>query len=676
MNIRKKTRYLVSSVLITIQLFTFLFIGTLGMAQTRKLALIVAVGNYPESSGWEKLSSVKDVDIVTEALLQQGFLEEHIIALKDRQATKAGILAAFKDLNQKATGGDIIYFHFSGHGQQITDDNGDEIFDGLDEALIPYDAGIDYTSCVAKGANHLRDDLLGELLDKLRKRVGSTGDVIAVLDACNSGTATRSIGQSRGTDRIFSIPGLVTITNPEIYTRQSFFEVTEDKSLAPLVIISGSGAKEQNREYNGYGSLSYTISHILPAMNKSNTYRELFEQVRVKMNIIVPQQNPQIEGNYNRQIFAGKAVEYQRYLTVRDWLAEKRILLDAGQLNGITTNTKVSFYPPGTTQPNTTIPIASGVVKESRFSTSIVELKENLTADKALESWVFVDEYSFDTFSVPLKVSPDLPEELKQEILKKMKGLSFIRLDNTHPQLLIETLKNDRNILRIVSNNDVTLLEISTLKNGLTQISERIFQTIQMYVQAEMLRQLESFDPNLNITFEMIPVRIDAKGNVTAKTELETKRTPAGRIKFTEGDHFKIRITNKGTRAAYYGLIDIQPDNAINVLIPETRQDGAMLRWPSDCKLEMGEEQELKAIFRITKPFGIEVFKLIVADRPLNLAPVIISRGENIDTENLNPFELLFAKSFDLISRSEKNLKLPPETIHIQTVVFEIVSKE
>jgi hypothetical protein len=35
---------------------------------------------------------------------------------------------------------EILYiFNSSGHGQQIQDDNGDEL-DGYDEALIPYDA--------------------------------------------------------------------------------------------------------------------------------------------------------------------------------------------------------------------------------------------------------------------------------------------------------------------------------------------------------------------------------------------------------------------------------------------------------------------------------------------------------------------------------------------------------
>lgn len=675
MNFSKKADYLIKRLVFTIPITSLLFFVSLSIAQTQKLALIVAVGDYPKSGGWEKLSSVNDVDIITEALLKQGFSKENISILKDKQASKTGILDAFDKLQIKARKGDIIYFHFSGHGQQIFDDNGDEI-DGLDEALIPYDAGIDNKLCIAKGENHLRDDLLGKLLDKLRSHVGINGDIIAVIDACHSGTATRGIGRNRGTDRIFSTPQLNSVSHKTAHSGGGYFEVADDSNLAPIVIISASGARELNREYNGHGSLSYTLSQILPTIYKSNTYRELFELVRMKMNIIVPQQNPQVEGNFDRQIFAGQAVEYQRFITVRRWLNINQLLLDAGQINGLNINTRVSFYPLGTTQPKTTNPIATGVVKEARFSSSIVELNGFLTADKALKTWGYVDEYSYNNFFIRIKLSNDLPEAIKQDILNILKNTSFIRLDNTHPQLLVETSKNNRNILRIVSNFDVTLLEIPIQKNNMSQISQKILQTIQMHVQAEMLRQIDNIDQNLNLTFELLPVKIDEKGKVTAKMEQETKRTSAGRIKFFEGDYFKIRLTNKGTRPAYYSLIDIQPDNIINVLIPEKMADGTMIRWPADCKLEKGESEELKAIFRITQPYGIEVFKLIAADRPLNLAPVLITRGEISDPENLNPFELLFAESFDILTRSGNNLRLPPETINIHTLVFEIDSKE
>ncbi len=99
-----------------------------GSAQEpNKVALIVAISKYPVSSGWGKLSSSNDIKLIKDALLRQGFKEQNITVVTDKQATYAGISSAFdKYLIEKVKPGDIAVFHFSGHGQQIEDDNGDE----------------------------------------------------------------------------------------------------------------------------------------------------------------------------------------------------------------------------------------------------------------------------------------------------------------------------------------------------------------------------------------------------------------------------------------------------------------------------------------------------------------------------------------------------------------------
>lgn len=63
-------------------------------AKPGKLALIVAVGKYPTTSGWEELSSQNDVRILKDAMLKQGFTEGEIAILQDENATHQGILDA------------------------------------------------------------------------------------------------------------------------------------------------------------------------------------------------------------------------------------------------------------------------------------------------------------------------------------------------------------------------------------------------------------------------------------------------------------------------------------------------------------------------------------------------------------------------------------------------------
>lgn len=65
----------------------------------------------------------------------------------------------------------VVFFHYSGHGYQIQDDNGDEI-DGCDEIFL---------------GHTMRDDYIW---DNLISRLPKTAHIFALMDACHSGSGT------------------------------------------------------------------------------------------------------------------------------------------------------------------------------------------------------------------------------------------------------------------------------------------------------------------------------------------------------------------------------------------------------------------------------------------------------------------------------------------------------
>jgi hypothetical protein len=178
--------------------------------------LVIGIGEYPAQSGWSKINGDNDIDIVCSFLSDNGFQREEIVTLENNQATKANIIRQVKSITAAAQTGDHIYIHFSGHGQQITDTNGDEEVDSYgerwDEAWIPYDAKKSYAKGVYEGENHLVDDQLNELLRDIRKKIGSTGKLTVVADACHSGDSSRGEEDEeegfivRGTPIRFEIP--------------------------------------------------------------------------------------------------------------------------------------------------------------------------------------------------------------------------------------------------------------------------------------------------------------------------------------------------------------------------------------------------------------------------------------------------------------------------------------
>lgn len=186
-------------------------------AQTRR-ALVIGLGEQQDKS-WAKINGDKDVPYMKEMLAAAGYSD--VRTLINRQATKASIFQAFKNLTKSCKTGDMVYIHFSGHGQLVTDVNGDED-DGWDESWIPYDAYLRY-GANDRGEKHLTDDEINVLLTGIRNKIGTSGKLLVVVDACHSGDSSRGDNLDetvRGVYDEFVIPtkkkaGLQIRTNKE-----------------------------------------------------------------------------------------------------------------------------------------------------------------------------------------------------------------------------------------------------------------------------------------------------------------------------------------------------------------------------------------------------------------------------------------------------------------------------
>lgn len=155
-------------------------------------ALAIGLGQQQDSN-WSKINGDNDVRYVVKMLEDQNYTD--IRTLKNEQATKQGIVNSLLSLAGRCSKGDNVYIHYSGHGQLITDLNGDEAkrWKGWhakwDESLIPYDAYMLYCD-KDRGEKHLTDDELSYYLSIIRSKVGKKGEIIVVIDACHSGDAT------------------------------------------------------------------------------------------------------------------------------------------------------------------------------------------------------------------------------------------------------------------------------------------------------------------------------------------------------------------------------------------------------------------------------------------------------------------------------------------------------
>jgi hypothetical protein len=163
----------------------------------RKLALLVGINDYPTSS---LRGCVNDVQLQQELLIHRfGFNPKDILTVTNSQATRKGILTAFEEhLIKQAKPGDVVVFHFSGHGSQVSDKPScDEIALKLSKecansTLVPIDG-----QNQEGGVKQIMGHTLFLLMSALK-----TENVTVVLDSCHSGGGkrgnflVRSVGNS------------------------------------------------------------------------------------------------------------------------------------------------------------------------------------------------------------------------------------------------------------------------------------------------------------------------------------------------------------------------------------------------------------------------------------------------------------------------------------------------
>ena len=172
----------------------------LAQGTPRKLALLVGINKY--AADQQLQGCVNDVELQRHLLIHRfGFNPKDIHTLFDEKATRSGILQAFEEhLIKQAKPGDVVVYHYSGHGCRVLDpdpivvepgNNG-----GLNGTFVPVDSDLP-PGYPDKGG--VVKDIMGHTLFLLMSALQSE-NVTVVLDSCYSGGATRPTFRVRSRD--------------------------------------------------------------------------------------------------------------------------------------------------------------------------------------------------------------------------------------------------------------------------------------------------------------------------------------------------------------------------------------------------------------------------------------------------------------------------------------------
>ncbi len=168
----------------------WLVLMSIAMASTARgedRALLIGVGRYAHFD--DRLPGVSlDLDMMTEMAQLMGFQKTAIKILEHENATTTNVYQAFDNwLINEIEPEDRVLIYFSGHGSQVPDENNDEQ-DHFDEVLLLYDTTLTVTDGRQSLNGVLHDDRFNRMLAQIKSQ-----NILVILDACHSGSATRSL---------------------------------------------------------------------------------------------------------------------------------------------------------------------------------------------------------------------------------------------------------------------------------------------------------------------------------------------------------------------------------------------------------------------------------------------------------------------------------------------------
>jgi hypothetical protein len=321
-----------------------------------KWALLIGIDKYDKLAPRYQLSGcVNDVQLMAGVLQHKfGFLADNITLLTDEEATRDGILAAMDALFDRVGENDIVVIHYSGHGSQMRDREGDEL-DGFDETIVPNDSG--------RGRHPNRDVSDDEIYSWILRLSEITPFVTLIFDCCHSGTIARDPfganarwverdkrpieelppsplgpGPARGADRDLGASGWLPLG--ERY-----------------VLIASCRDEESSYEYRvrqgddvlRHGTLTYFLSRELVKAGPGATYRDVFEPAETQVTTVQPRQHPQMEGARDRELLGVRDIQPMRFVQVRR-RGGSQVTLGAGAAHGMTVGSQWAIYPQATKQ--------------------------------------------------------------------------------------------------------------------------------------------------------------------------------------------------------------------------------------------------------------------------------------------------------------------------------------
>ncbi len=626
------------------------------MTNQNKHALLIGINRYSNLPPQYKLNGcVNDIEMMASLLEKNfGFPESNITMLRDEEATREGILAAFEALTDRIADNDIAIIHYSGHGSRMRDREGDEP-DGWDETIVPHDSG--------RGSYPNRDISDDEIYLWLVQLTEKTPYVTLIFDCCNSGTIARDVfgNKSRWVEPderpVEELPPSPVFTG----MMKGASRDIGPSGWLPLskryVLIAGCRDNESSYEHNivqesgvvSHGALTYFLSRELAIAETGATYRDIFERASINVTAHYPCQHPQMEGARDRELFGIYDIKPTRFISVRE-RERDRITLAAGAAHGMTVHSKWAIYPQGTKQiTKDTHRIGLVEITDVSAVTSVAWISEETengiieVNSRAVEEEHFYGEMRLKVEIRVPRIYQDASNKLAERIRKSallclveageiadvrayvIGSRTDVGIGDPVPQLKVV----DKPVWAVVGQDGKLIMPIHDINEaGVVSILCDNLEKVARYRQAIVLR-----NPNEE---SLLKGKIDfilKRQKIDGTWEVAEPDNASGYIIFEEGEHISCEIINHHDSPVHVSILDFGLTGAVTLFYPisgsnEQLEQGRSIqigvRKGDVIELYIPENFPYVLDPEDTMPIGgIETFKLFATTHEADFSPLI-----------------------------------------------------
>jgi Caspase domain len=573
-----------------------------------KYALLIGINNYEYPNAVSPLAgSVNDVEDMRQVLIGKfNFPPENILVLTNAQATHAAIINAIKtQLIAKAHPGDIVVFHYSGHGSQMKDVTG-TMASGLDETIVPYDS---------RDPQGKVFDISGaELHPLLVQLAGKTPNVTFILDSCHSGTLVRGA-------RVRSIsPDTREVSPAAAASINAARNVgPADNGASPkFAFIAAATSRESAFEHvagdKDHGALTYFLAQQLRSARAGATYRDIMDNVIGNVAAAYPNQHVSLEGvEQDQYVFGDGSSLAHNYVVASPSMDDPRqVTLGVGQVENATVGSTYDVYPPGSRKfalpekplGRVRITAVSALTADTVFVGSPLKIP---AASRAVER-----EHRYG--AAKLRVYLDGPQDSQslQALRDALQPLKYIEVVS-QPTLCNMQVRETGGTLQTLGADSSTRSAPVPLSdpNAVSRVVEQLRQWAKWF----SVLSIRNAQSDISLAFAL-------KGRQTRDPMARVGRPDVG---VTEGEIIDATLTNNYERDLYVAILDLSSDGSVAVVYPAQEGSQAVLKPGTSLT------RSLKPSVPKGRSSVTDVLKVFASFKPIDLGPLTQGQIRGLD---------------------------------------------